>query len=93
MKYEVRFTTQFKRDLKKAKKQKRPIDELFKVVDILANGDKLDAKYKDHSLIGNYKNTRECHIQPDWVLVYEYIEEVLVLSLNRVGTHFKLFNK
>ncbi len=93
MKYEIRFTNQFKRDIKKAKKQNRPIDKLFEVIDILANGNKLDPKYRDHALVGNYKNARECHIQPDWILVYEYIENVLVLSLNRIGTHSELFRK
>ncbi len=93
MKYEVKFTNQFKKDLKKAKKQHRPIEEMLNVIEILAEGKKLDSKYKDHSLIGNYKNSRECHIQPDWLLIYEYIEDVLVLVLNRIGTHSELFNK
>ncbi len=93
MKYTVKFTNQFKKDLKKAKKQNRPIEEMFIVIDILSRGEKLPIKYKDHSLIGNYKNARECHIQPDWLLIYEYIENVLVLSLNRIGTHSELFKK
>ncbi len=93
MKYEVKFSNQFKRDLKRAKKQHRPIEEMFKVIDILANGNKLGPKYRDHALMGNYKNARECHIQPDWLLVYEYIENVLVLSLNRLGTHSELFKR
>ena len=71
MKYEVKFTNQFKRDLKLAKKQNRDLDKLFEAVNILADGGTLDAKYRDHDLSGNYKKTRECHIEPDWLLVYE----------------------
>ncbi len=93
MKYEVKFTTKFKKDLKKAKKQNKPIDELFEVIGKLANGLELESKYKDHYLIGNYKNVRECHIQSDWLLLYEYIEDVLVLSLTRVGTHSEILKK
>jgi mRNA interferase YafQ len=93
MKYEVKFTRQFKKDLKQAKKQHRNLDKLFEAVDILANGGILDAKYRDHDLSGNYKGTRECHIEPDWLLIYEIRAGVLVLMLYRLGTHSELFNK
>ena len=93
MKYEVKFTTQFKKDLKLAKKQNKDIEKLFAVVELLANGEKLDFKYKDHDLSGNYKGTRECHIEPDWLLVYEYQNDVLVLMLYRLGLHSELFKK
>ena len=93
MKYEVKFTNQFKRDLKLAKKQNKGLDELFEVVSILADGGTLDARYRDHDLSGNYKGTRECHIEPDWLLVYEIRNEVLVLMLYRLGTHSELFKK
>lgn len=93
MKYEVKFTTQFKKDLKLAKKQNKDIEKLFEVVELLANGEKLDFKYKDHDLSGNYKVTRECHIEPDWLLVYEYQNDVLVLMLYRLGSHSELFKK
>ena len=85
MKYEVKFTTQLKKDLKLAKKQNKDIEKLFAVVELLANGEKLDFKYKDHDLSGNYKGTRECHIEPDWLLVYEYQNDVFVLMLYRLG--------
>ena len=62
MKYDIQFTTQFKKDLKLAKKQNKNLDKLFEVIDILANGGTLDTKYRDHDLTGNYKGTRECHI-------------------------------
>jgi mRNA interferase YafQ len=93
MKYEVKFTTQFKKDLKLAKKQNKNLDQLFEVVNILAEGGTLDARYRDHDLSGNYKGTRECHIEPDWLLVYEIKDEVLVLMLYRLGTHSELFKK
>ena len=93
MKYEVKFTNQFKRDLKLAKKQNKGLDELFEVVSILADGGTLEARYRDHDLSGNYKGTRECHIEPDWLLVYEIRDKVLVLMLYRLGTHSELFKK
>ena len=93
MKYEVKFTTQFKKDLKLAKKQKKNLDLLFGVIDKLANGKKLDPKYRDHDLSGDYAGTRECHIEPDWLLVYEIRDDVLVLMLYRLGTHSELFKK
>ena len=65
MRYDVQFTNQFKKDLKLAQKQKKNLDKLFDVIDILANGGILDVKYKDHELTGNYKGTRECHVEPE----------------------------
>ncbi len=89
MKYTVKFTTQFKRDVKLAKKQGRNLDELFSVIELLADGQRLDAKYRDHAL-NNMGGIRDCHIQPDWVLLYEYIDDVLVLLLHRIGSHSQL---
>lgn len=91
MKYEIKFTTRFKKDIKLAKKQGKNLDKLFIVVEKLANGEVLEQKYRDHALTGNYFNTRECHIEPDWLLIYEIIDEVLVLSLQRIGSHSDLF--
>ena len=91
MKYSIKFTNQFKRDLKLAKKQNKNIDKLFEIIEILANGNQLPTKYRDHELTGNYKDTRECHIEPDWLLIYEIRENILVLMLNRVGSHSELF--
>ena len=90
--YEVRFTSQFKKDVKLAKKQGKDIDKLFAIVDVLANGESLPAKYRDHELKGDYKGCRECHIEPDWLLIYEVDSGVLILVLNRVGSHAELFN-
>lgn len=91
MKYSIEFTTRFKKDLKLAKKQNKNLDKMFEVIEILANGGKLDAKYQDHDLSGNFKGTRECHIEPDWLLIYEIKEDILVLMLSRTGTHSDLF--
>ena len=91
MKYEIKFSGQFKKDLKLAKKQGKNLDKLFDVVERLANGETLETKYRDHDLSGDYKGCRECHIDPDWLLIYEIFDDVLVLLLNRVGSHSELF--
>lgn len=91
MKYDVMVTTKFKKDLKLAKKQGRNTDKLLKIIEQLANGEPLEAKYRDHDLTGEYLGCRECHIEPDWLLIYEIFDDVLVLLLNRVGSHSELF--
>lgn len=91
MRYGVKFTNQFKKDLKLSKKQGKNLERLYTVIEKLANGEELEAKYRDHELIGNYRGCRECHIEPDWLLVYEVINETLVLMLNRLGSHSELF--
>ena len=91
MKYNVQFTNQFKNDLKLAKKQNKNLDKLFEVIEILANGGALEAKFRDHELIGKYRGTRECHVEPEWLLIYEIKDNCLVLMLYRLGTHSELF--
>lgn len=91
MKYEVKFTNQFKKDFKLAKKQGKDLNELYDVIDLLAKGERLKARYRDHALTGDYKGTRECHIEPNWLLVYEHIDDVLVLMLYRLGSRSELF--
>ena len=88
MKYEIKFTGQFKRDLKQAKKQNRNLDKLFEVINNLAEGNTLGEKYRDHELAGNYKGVRECHIEPDWLLMYEIkVADSYAISLgNALGT-------
>lgn len=88
----MKFTSRFKKDLKLAKKQGRNIEKLFAIIEKLAKGEILDERYRDHSLVGSYKGTRECHIEPDFLLIYEKIEDILVLSLVRTGSHSDLFN-
>ena len=91
MKYKVKFTKRFKKDLKQAKKQGKDIEKLFDIIEKLANDEGLDEKYRDHSLAGIYKGTRECHIEPDFLLIYEKFNEILVLTLIRAGSHSDLF--
>lgn len=91
MKYKIKFTNKFKKDIKLAKKQGKNIESLFDVVEKIANGENLDKKYKDHPLSGNYKGTRECHIEPDFLLIYEKFDDILLLSLVRTGSHSDLF--
>lgn len=91
-KYEIKNTSQFKKDYKLAKRRGMDIKLLKELVVKLANGEPLDVKYKDHSLSGNWIGHRECHIQPDWLLIYRYEEDVLVLTLTRMGSHSDLFH-
>lgn len=90
MKYKVERTSQFKRDVKKAVRKGLETDLLKAVILALANGEKLPEKNKDHALTGNWKGYRECHIQPDWLLVYKIYEDKLILSLTRTGSHSDL---
>ena len=92
MKYRIKFTARFKKDFKKAQKQHKDIDKLRNIILLLANGEKLDEKYKDHELKGIYKGKHECHIEPDWLLIYEYDNGELILWLARLGTHSELFD-
>lgn len=84
-------SNQFKKDLKLAKKRGCNIAHLQDVVDTLAREQRLDEKYRDHGLIGNYRGFRECHIESDWLLVYRVDQGELVLFLFRTGTHADLF--
>ena len=90
-KYGIVMTTLFKKDLKAIKKRGYNLSLLNEVVDTLALGLPLPEKYRDHNLIGNYKGCRECHITPDWLLIYEISDSELILYLTRTGTHSDLF--
>lgn len=92
-KYTVKPTTQFKKDYKRAMKRGLKMELLEKVVELLAMGEVLPEKNRDHELSGNWIGHRECHIQPDWLLVYRIEDDVLVLTLTRTGTHSDLFDK
>ncbi len=73
------------------KKQGRDIEKLFNVIEKLANGEKLETKYHDHALTGSYRDCRECHVEPDLLLIYEIFDDILVLMLYRMGSHSELF--
>ena len=85
------YHTQFKKDYKRALKRGCDPQLLADIVSMLANGETLPAKNRDHALTGNYAGMREGHIQPDWLLVYQVHQEELVLALVRTGTHSDLF--
>jgi mRNA interferase YafQ len=89
MKKNISYTSQFKKDLEKAKKQARKLYTLQEVIKLLINNEVLPVKFKDHKLIGNYKNHRECHLEPDFLLIYRVNDENLYLE--RIGTHAELF--
>ena len=91
MKYQIEMSTRFKKDYKLAQKRGYNMDLLKEVVDILANGAQLPGKVLDHPLYGHYRGSRECHIEPDWLLIYRIEKEMLVLGLTRTGTHSDLF--
>lgn len=92
-KYTVKPTTQFKKDYKLAMKRGLDIKLLDDVIATLAMDMPLPEKNKDHALTGNWNGHRECHVLPDWLLVYRIEEDVLVLTLSRTGTHSDLFGK
>ena len=92
-KYTIKHTTQFKKDYKLARRQNMNLDLLKDIVTKLANGEPLEERHKDHPLSGDWMGHRECHILPDWLLVYRIEDDVLVLTLSRTGTHSDLFSK
>lgn len=92
MSYQLILTNKFKKGLKLAKRRGLDITLLETLVEKLLHGIPLDEKNKDHELKGKYKGFRECHIQPDWLLIYLIEDEVLTLTLVDTGTHADLFN-
>ena len=95
MKYEIRRTTQFKKDFQIIEKRGYDTSKLIEVIQLLADGSCLPEKYKDHPLRNSkeFKNCRELHIEPDWLLVYKYSNDNVILYMVRTGTHSDLFNK
>lgn len=93
MKYNIDYTNVFKKQYKKMIKQGKDINKLIKVIKMLANGEELDINYKNHKLINNnyFDNCYECHIEPDWLLVYKVYNNELILLLFATGSHSELF--
>lgn len=93
MKYEIILTNNFKSDLKKIKRRNKDINKLIKVVNLLSHNEILEIKYKDHALSNSllFKNCRECHIEPDWLLIYKKNDKELILFLMATGSHSDLF--
>ena len=90
MKYKLEFTKSFQKGLKKAEKRGLELGRLKEVVEKLQQGEALEEKYRDHKLKGNKADYRECHIQPDWLLIYKVDNNVLILTLVATGTHSEL---
>lgn len=86
----IRRTSQFKRDVKRMQRQGKDLEKLKAVLGTLMQGESLPEHYRDHVLVGQYKGTRECHLEPDWLLIYEQAESEVVLI--RTGSHSDLFS-
>ena len=89
--YTVKFTTAYKKSYKLMKKRGLDLSLLDDVVDTLRHGKQLEAKHRDHELSGKFKGFRECHIKPDWLLVYLIENDILTLTLVETGTHSDIF--
>lgn len=95
MNYQIKYTKEFKKSIKKLTKQGKNIDKLLNIVDKLSKGIPLEIKYRDHALYNDnrFQNCRDCHIEPDWVLIYKYIDESLILLLVNTESHSEVLEK
>ncbi len=93
--YKVKYSKEFKKSLKKVIKQGKDIDKLLDVVNLLSKKEDLDPKYRDYSLLNDkrFKNCRDCHIEPDWLLIYKYLDDEIILLLVNTGSHSEVLNK
>lgn len=91
--YKIEFTNEMKRNAKLMKKRGKDMTKLTKVLELLSTGQPLAPQYDDHQLTGNLKDFRECHIEPNWLLMYQIHDDVLVLTATGTGTHSDLFGK
>ena len=89
----IRYTTRFKKDFKTVKKRGYDTQQLEEVLEILSSGQPLPLQYNDHTLAGDYKGHRECHITYDWLLIYKIKDDELILKLTRTGTHSDLYRR
>jgi len=87
----IYYTNQFKRDYKRVKKQHKDLTKLRTFIDKLVAEEPLEVKYKDHPLAGKWKGFRDCHLEPDWLLIYRSSEDTLIFE--RTGSHSELFKK
>ena len=89
--YDIRYSNRIKRDIKKMKRRGKDLSKLSDVLNLLASGNPLPARYRDHMLTENFAGMRECHIEPDWLLIYQIFEDTLVLLATATGSHADLF--
>lgn len=91
--YQIVYTNRMKKDVKLMKKRGKDLSKLINVLNLLALGASLPAQYRDHQLTGNLKDFRECHIEADWLLMYQIFDDCLILSATATGTHSDLFGE
>lgn len=89
--YKILYTNQMKKDAKLIKKRGKDMSKLVRVLSLLAAGNPLPSQNKDHQLTGNLRDFRECYIEPDWLLLYQKYDDILVLSVTATGSHADLF--
>mgnify|MGYP001095335449 CR=1 FL=1 len=91
--YKIVYTNRMKKDAKLMQKRGKDMNKLIEVLALLAEGNPLPAKYKDHQLSGNLSDFRECHIEPDWLLMYQIYDDILIISATATGSHTDLLGK
>lgn len=91
--YKIVYTNRMKKDAKLMKKRGKDMGKLVTVLSLIAAGNPLPMQYQDHALSGNLKDFRECHIEPDWLLMYQIYQDTLILSATATGSHADLFEK
>lgn len=91
--YKIVYTNRMKKDAKLMQKRGKDMNKLIKVLALLAEGKPLPAQYKDHQLSGNLSDFRECHIEPDWLLMYQIYDDILIISATATGSHADLLGK
>jgi mRNA interferase YafQ len=89
--YDIHYSSKFKKDVKRCQKQNKDMDMFKHIHELLINDKNLPAKNKDHELIGNWNGFRECHIEPDWLLIYRRDKKNKLLEYARMGSHSELF--
>ncbi len=94
-KYNVKYSKEFKKSFKKIIKQGKDIEKLFDVIELLSLKQPLDSRYKDHPLYDDnrFRGCRDCHIEPDWILVYKYLDNEIILLLVNTGSHSEVLDK
>jgi mRNA interferase YafQ len=90
---ELKQTSQFKKDLRRVSKRGMNMELLEEIILLLRERKPLPEKYNDHALTGNWAEYRDCHIQPDWLLIYRVDDDALILTATRTGTHSEIFKK
>lgn len=91
--YQIFYTNKMKKDMRRLQKRGKDISKLIEVLNLLQTGEPLPEKYDDHNLSGNLKDFRECHIEFDWILMYQIFDDELILSATATGTHSDVFGK